>query len=181
MKNISANLVGAKDWVTTYLCAYDSPFDLHDLKITSEYLLNKGDLQTHWNGRGYKTILDVMMQKYPDRNAQLLIDDKILLNTSVKTISSWSSSVTVTTTNGTTFTADHVIFTPSLGVLKATHDALFHPELPQEKVLAIEQAGFGAILKVILRFPAKWWDVDFLSFVWTPQDKQELVQVCNYS
>ncbi|KAH1006660.1 hypothetical protein HUJ05_007370 [Dendroctonus ponderosae] len=164
------------DWATTYLCAYDSPFDLHDLKITSAYQVNKGDLRMHWNGRGYKTILDVMMQKYPNNYAQLPIDSKILLNTSVTAISNWTSSVTVTTAKGTTFKADHVIFTPSVGVLKATHGEMFHPALPQKKVLAIEQTGFGAILKVILRFPSRWWNVDFLSFVWTPQDKEALVQ-----
>ncbi|XP_048517929.1 spermine oxidase [Dendroctonus ponderosae] len=176
VKNISENLAGAKDWATTYLCAYDSPFDLHDLKITSAYQVNKGDLRMHWNGRGYKTILDVMMQKYPNNYAQLPIDSKILLNTSVTAISNWTSSVTVTTAKGTTFKADHVIFTPSVGVLKATHGEMFHPALPQKKVLAIEQTGFGAILKVILRFPSRWWNVDFLSFVWTPQDKEALVQ-----
>lgn len=46
--------------------------------------------------------------------------------------------ITVTTKNNRKFEADHVIVTVSLGVLKAQHKKLFNPQLPSEKVDAIE-------------------------------------------
>lgn len=46
-------------------------------------------------------------------------------------------TVTVTTANGGIYTANHVIVTVSLGVLKEKHNQLFYPPLPNEKVKTI--------------------------------------------
>ena len=48
--------------------------------------------------------------------------------------------------------------TVSLGVLKEKHQNLFSPELPNEKVLAIEKMGFGLMNKITLEFPEVFWD-----------------------
>lgn len=40
--------------------------------------------------------------------------------------------------SGQIIEADHVVFTPSLGVLKATHLQTFVPQLPLRKTQAIE-------------------------------------------
>lgn len=91
--------------------------------------------------------------------------------------------VTVSILGGSQIEADHVIFTPSLGVLKANHSTLFTPGLPAQKQLAIEVSysnlhqipqiflfvlfchsqnlGFGSISKVNLEFSEPWWPLDF--------------------
>lgn len=186
ISKLSNNTKGAEvmeeaiDWIKSYLSSYDSPLDLNDLNITTKYKQCGGDLYMNWNGLGYKTILDVMMQKYPDKTNQLPIDDKILLNKSVTSITGWNQGdqVTITTSDGEEYKADHVIFTPSLGVLKADYDKLFKPSLSQEKIEAINERGFGAILKVIMHFPQKWWnEISAYSLIWTLTDKEQLKQV----
>lgn len=61
--------------------------------------------------------------------------------------------------DGETFTADHVVFTGSLGVLK--HRTIeFDPPLPDWKTGAIDRLGFGVMNKVVLVFPEPFWDLD---------------------
>lgn len=47
-------------------------------------------------------------------------------------------TVKISTADGKEYLADHVIFTPSLGVLKANYQRLFNPPLPEKKVTAIK-------------------------------------------
>ena len=49
--------------------------------------------------------------------------------------------------------ADYVIFTPSVGVLKwaVSLGNFFEPDLPTDKVAAIESLGFGSVAKIIMR------------------------------
>jgi monoamine oxidase len=61
------------------------------------------------------------------------------------------SSVTVTTTRGAQYVAEHVIVTVPIGVLKAGTIA-FEPALPPEKLAAIERMGSGLLNKVFLEF-----------------------------
>jgi hypothetical protein len=63
------------------------------------------------------------------------------------------STVTVTTTDGTVYSADVVIMAVPLGVLKAG-SITFDPPLPREKSTAIEQAGFGNLNKLVLYYDA---------------------------
>ena len=99
----------------------------------------------------------------------------LILNKEVKTVL-WSpdsepsegAPVTVTCTDGSTFSADHIIITVSLGVLKwkclgqsdnsvlkhkQPHNVpFFKPPLPREKLEAIQRLGFGTISKVLVQF-----------------------------
>ena len=50
--------------------------------------------------------------------------------------------VTVVTSKGVQYLADHVIFTASLGVLKADHAKLFNPPLPESKIKVIKVCNF---------------------------------------
>uniref|UniRef100_A0A0B7ACG4 Amine oxidase n=1 Tax=Arion vulgaris TaxID=1028688 RepID=A0A0B7ACG4_9EUPU len=65
------------------------------------------------------------------------------------------SSVIVNTTTGS-FTADKVIVTLPLSVLKS-HSVTFHPHLPQAKLKAINSLGVGHVEKVILQFDENFW------------------------
>ncbi|MCW8998592.1 MAG: FAD-dependent oxidoreductase, partial [Kangiellaceae bacterium] len=80
----------------------------------------------------------------------------IKLNTYVNAIDYQGSIVSVQTSQGT-YTADYVIVTVPLGVLKKDV-ILFNPSLPQEKLNAIEALDMGVLNKVYLRFPEVFWD-----------------------
>lgn len=167
------------DWIRSYICSFDSTLDLNNLNITTKYKVCPGDLRLNWNGHGYKTILDIMMKKYPDPLKRLPMDDKIRLRQVVTKISKWKNDkVTVTTSDGNIYEVDHVIFTASVGVLKHNHASLFEPQLPQDKIEAIEKIGFGAIVKVDMHFPERWWGRSQLfSFIFSSEDKEALKQV----
>lgn len=55
------------------------------------------------------------------------------------------------------YVADHVIVTCSLGYLKAHHETLFQPPLPQVKVDAITSMGFGKVNKIFLHYNKPFW------------------------
>lgn len=101
----------------------------------------------------------------------------IRLNTVVASIAWNDTSVTVTTTQGDTYTADRILITLPLGVLQADH-VRFTPELPQRKRDAIHALTMGAGAKLIFRFddpvlpdgimafysahnPPMWWSPSF--------------------
>lgn len=69
------------------------------------------------------------------------------------------SMATVTATCGgaaTTFTANAVLVTVPLGVLK-TGSIRFSPSLPTAKQTAISRLGVGLLDKVIMQFPTRFW------------------------
>lgn len=90
----------------------------------------------------------------------------------------WSSrtgKILITCADGSSYTADHVIFTASLGVLKDRHQTLFTPNLPAEKISAIESIGFGAIGKIYLEFEHPFWPMESSKwhgyyFLWKDED-----------
>lgn len=82
----------------------------------------------------------------------------------------------VTCSDGSQYAADAVIFTPSLGVLKARHTSLFTPGLPARTVQAIQHLGWGTLEKFFLEFDAPFWPVNTpdwaqYSILWTPEDR----------
>lgn len=74
-------------------------------------------------------------------------------------------------------TADHVIVTASLGVLKQNHAAMFSPPLPEDKVLAIEKLGISTTDKIFLEFEEPFWspECNSIQFVW--EDEAQLEQL----
>ncbi|KAF2894669.1 hypothetical protein ILUMI_11503 [Ignelater luminosus] len=137
-----------------------------------------------WKQGGYNTILDILMKKYPNPQEQLPIEEKILLNKEVNKIvwektSENSKNVFIETSDGSVFAADYLIFTPSLGVLKNTHRNLFVPHLPEDKINAISKLGMGAISKISMHFPERWWptadSINFI-FVWSEEDKELIMK-----
>uniref|UniRef100_A0A1Y1MGD7 Amine oxidase domain-containing protein n=1 Tax=Photinus pyralis TaxID=7054 RepID=A0A1Y1MGD7_PHOPY len=149
---------------------YEAAFSWFDVAASSIYEVCEGNSALGWNGLGYKTILDVLMEK-----SAKSITDKVLLNHVVKQVVRSDSKVEVKCTNGASFTSDHVIWTPSLGVLKRGYKTLFTPQLSGEKVQAIQTLGMNAVLKVGLYFPTKWWNDDFrgVVFSWAASDLQK--------
>ncbi|CAG8356604.1 unnamed protein product [Penicillium salamii] len=79
--------------------------------------------------------------------------------------------------DGDTFTADHVVFTGSLGVLKQ-QNINFEPPLPDWKRGAIERLGFGIMNKVVLVFEQPFWDTrrDMFGLLREPANAVTMVQ-----
>lgn len=76
---------------------------------------------------------------YPNPEERILSNEKILLGKRVELIDySSDNRVRVLTSDGSNFTADHVIVTVSLGVLKNKHQTLFRPTLPLAKQQCIQ-------------------------------------------
>ena len=70
-----------------------------------------------------------------------------------------SASGVVVTADGEEFTADRVIVTVPLGVLKTGRIA-FAPPLPDEVSGPIERLGMGVFNKVFVQFPERFWNED---------------------
>ncbi|XP_075787093.1 spermine oxidase isoform X2 [Pelodiscus sinensis] len=71
--------------------------------------------------------------------------------------------------------ADHVIVTVSLGVLKKYHESMFHPGLPEEKVMAIQKLGISTTDKIFLEFEEPFWspECNSIQFVWEDEAESE--------
>ncbi|KAG0030818.1 hypothetical protein BGZ82_007279 [Podila clonocystis] len=106
---------------------------------------------------GYDGILDVIVKD--------LVNVPIHLEHIVDRIEYNDIGVTVSTNKGT-FTADVVLVTLPLGVLKSD-SVTFSPPLPAKKQLAIQRLGFGTMVKVIMSFPTCFWPKDrhFINFL----------------
>lgn len=78
----------------------------------------------------------------------------------------YSSPVVKVVAGDREFTADHVLITLPLGVLKAGTVA-FQPALPAEKLMAIQKLGMGVLNKCYLRFEKAFWpvDVDWIEYI----------------
>jgi monoamine oxidase len=78
----------------------------------------------------------------------------------------WQESPIRIVTKEQEFTADRVIVTLPLGVLKAG-SVRFVPALPDEKQSAIASLGMGVLNKCCLRFPEVFWpdNVDWLEYI----------------
>ena len=74
--------------------------------------------------------------------------------------------ISVTTRDGRVYTADQVIITVPLGILKAK-DIIFKPNLPQSKQDAIGRIGIALLDKLYLEFDKCFWDpnVDLINHV----------------
>lgn len=103
---------------------------------------------------GYSTLLDRLLQ---DIDAQHLS-----LGESVHHLD-WSQAAIQVKTSKRTYTADTVLVTFPLGVLKATHSTLFSPPLPEANLGAIERIGFGRAAKVYLEFERPFWQAGLLT------------------
>ncbi|XP_066156163.1 peroxisomal N(1)-acetyl-spermine/spermidine oxidase-like [Euwallacea fornicatus] len=145
-------------WLGNYKCASESCLDLSELSLNSDYEEYPGDQMLSFSSGGYRTILDLLMRKYQENH--LKID--VRLQSKVEKISHWNngSSINLTLQNGTNLSANQVIFTPSLGVLKKHYKTMFHPPLPIEYQSAFEAIGYGTITKIALLFENIWWHED---------------------
>jgi len=84
------------------------------------------------------------------------VKDNILFNTPVTEINYEGEQVEVTTKNGETYTADKVLLTVSLGVLKSRAIA-FVPDLSSKKKETINAISFKPGFKLLMKFSKKFY------------------------
>ncbi len=82
---------------------------------------------------------------------------KIQLERAVNKISYSGNSCELTTTNNNTYSADKIILTIPISILKQNF-IQFIPQLPQQKLDAINNIGMDAGMKILLKFNQKFWD-----------------------
>lgn len=162
-----ANTIGSNSWF--------------DVSAYNNYRRCEGDVDINWKTGGYKTILDILLQRFPKAAGleELPLKKHLRLSSEVKNIVYKFNKrnpfgITVTTTDGAEYHADYIIFTPSLGVLKYQYNSLFTPQLPKFKRQAIYTLGYGTVTKAVMHFPERWWPTkDFSGFglVWTEETK----------
>ncbi|KAF2905638.1 hypothetical protein ILUMI_00540 [Ignelater luminosus] len=173
-RNASEKLEFAKEFLDVLkkdVELFQGAFSWNEPSAESDYIETSPSILYHWKNRGYKAVLDVLLQKYPDPEKELPIE--ILLNKEVKQIF-WNNEVSVKCTDGSEYKADHIILTVPLGVLKDRYAQLFNPELPQEKQNAINELGISAVQKIFFHFPKQWWpnnNFHSIDFFWTEEDR----------
>ncbi|XP_053622902.1 spermine oxidase-like [Plodia interpunctella] len=149
----------------------------NDVTTKGQYQELNGHQYVSWGRNGYKTLFDILLNKY--NNGSGLPSLTINLKSEVIKISysdDPKQKVSVTTADGAVYTADNVIVTVSLGVLKAKHTELFSQPLPQAKLTAIDKISMGVLGKIIFLFPEHWWGKteDTICFFWKADDRRNV-------
>ncbi|XP_060808426.1 uncharacterized protein LOC106133731 isoform X3 [Amyelois transitella] len=163
---------------------YEASNSWNDVTTASNYQELDGHQHVSWGSSGYKTLFDILLNKY--NNGPGLPSLTIKLNSEVTNIAysnDPSKKVTVTTADGTTYTADNVIVTVSLGVLKARHKELFTPSLSQPKTIAIDKLTIGVMDKIQFLFATAWWPKvkpAFFGFLWDGVARKRLTEGDNW-
>ncbi|CAO1433033.1 unnamed protein product [Diamesa serratosioi] len=162
--------------------ASESWFDI-SARLSVLYPACEGSPYNTWKDKGYVTVFDYITKKLPDPLKEVKVMNKIQMNKSVTNIK-WNpeldgDKIKIRCSDDTTYEADHVICTASLGVLKKHHQTLFTPQLPEAKLKAIEGISFGTIGKVFLEFEKPFWPMDRsvwcgYSFLWTQTDLEDI-------
>jgi len=126
-------------------------------RMAGEYAADPDQLSLRWIGsEGQFKGPDVILPGgYTQLSQHLAKGLDIRQGTEVKRISHGGAQVRLETSQGTV-TADRVIVTVPLGVLKAG-TITFDPPLPEAKRGAIERLGFGLLNKVVVAFDKPFW------------------------
>lgn len=126
-------------------------------RIAGEYAADPDQMSLRWLGsEGQFKGPDVILPGgYTQLSAHLAKGLDIRQGSEVKRIAHGGDQVRIDTSQGVV-TADRVIVTVPLGVLKAGTIA-FDPPLPETKREAIERLGFGLLNKVVVAFDTPFW------------------------
>lgn len=136
-------------------------------EIEQEYAGSAKRLSAHWYdsaksfggddvifAKGYQVIVDLLSKDLEIRTDEIV------------TQVDWSNESVRVTTRSSEFTADKVLVTLPLGVLKSA-SVKFTPALPDATANAIAKLEMGVLNKCYLRFKETFWpkNVDWLEFI----------------
>lgn len=138
--------------VTRFVAGFDTA-DIHKASafaLRQEWQADDEDAQYRIDG-GYCKMMDYLVNESKASGAQLF------LNTVVKDIYWEGKQVKIVTADGVNYKAEKVIIALPLGVLQAENTITFYPPI-HEHTGAIQQMGFGAIIKILLEFRDIFWE-----------------------
>jgi monoamine oxidase len=145
-----------RDGVIRYVSGYDTA----DPKKASSFALrnewnNEDDDAQHRLEDGYCSMISYLADKVKVRG------NIIYLNSVVNQVDWKMDAVKVTTTTGEVYQAKKVIIAMPLGVLQVGKNEKgtieFHPPI-REQLQAVNDMGFGAIIKFLLEFKIAFWE-----------------------
>ena len=146
-------------------------------RIAGEYAADPEQLSLRWLGsEGQFDGPDVILPGgYTQLSQHLARGLDIKQSTEVTRIAHDDNPIRIETSQGTV-TADRVIVTVPLGVLKAGTIA-FDPPLPEPKRNAIDRLGFGLLNKVVVAFDKPFWSesIPVIGLVGAHQPVSDLV------
>ncbi len=143
-KNIVEAIAGDSGAAASHISAY--------WKIKEEENWSSGDDDFKFQ----ETYFDLI-----EKQIAIHVQDQIQLNTAVKQIDYSGPIIQVTDSNNNVYTADKVIVTVPITILKSG-DIEFVPALPTEKTTAFSKIGMDAGMKVFLKFSSKFFDENIL-------------------
>ncbi|KAH9817780.1 Lysine-specific histone demethylase 1A [Teratosphaeria destructans] len=114
-----------------------------------EYALDDFDGDQVFLQDGYLAVVNELAK-------ELVEAELVRFNTDVNRIHWASKPITVETSSGH-YTADQVVCTLPLGVLKYPSSPVFEPSLPAEQQEAIASLGYGTLDKIFLVYDRAWW------------------------
>lgn len=150
-------------------------------ELEHEYSGGARELSAHWHDADdeFEGADVVFADGYQVITQHLASGVKIELGQIVQEID-WRDSVARVKTDKGEFTADRVLVTLPLGVLKSGH-VTFTPALPAKKQQAIERLGMGVLNKCYLQFRDVFWDeeADWLEYI--PQQHGEWTEWVSFA
>ncbi|WP_183557058.1 flavin monoamine oxidase family protein [Mucilaginibacter sp. SP1R1] len=144
----------------TSIRQFVSGYDTADPKKASCFALrnewqNEDDSAQHRITGGYGVLMNYLANECKANAGE------ICLNSIAKDIYWEPGKASVITTDGTTYQADKMIIAVPLGVLQAATEKkgaiTFHPPVNAYSE-AIQQMGFGAVIKILLEFDERFWE-----------------------
>ncbi|XP_031616985.1 spermine oxidase-like [Contarinia nasturtii] len=165
---LANSLDGANSW-------YETSCNSH------EYEDCEGDRTLNWKDKGYVTVFDLLQNKIPGGDKSQPIIDVIPLiqfNKEVMKIAynQPDGLAKITCKDGSSYSADHVICTVSLGVLKERCLSMFEPLLPRWKYNSIDGMMIGTVDKIYLEFDKPFWSENWEGFscLWNLEQLKEV-------
>ncbi|XP_039435651.1 spermine oxidase-like isoform X2 [Culex pipiens pallens] len=140
----------------------------------------EGYQELGWKGKGYKSVLELLMRRHPAQNDVPIPVEKFTKFNKFVTNISWYNGpdrpLVVTCADGTQHEAAHVIVTSSIGVLKENLRTMFTPQLPMAKQKAIKGIYLGTVNKIIMEFGKPFWKSlgNVFGLMWEHEDLEQL-------
>ncbi|QQL48648.1 flavin monoamine oxidase family protein [Mucilaginibacter ginkgonis] len=141
-----------RDQAKRYVSGFDTadPADVSVFALCEEWQ-NEDEGAQHRLNYGYLEMINYLADEITSAGGQ------IILEAEVKDCNWSKDKVTVKTSNSESYKARKLIIALPLGVLKSDNALTFTPPIHSQQQ-AFRQIGFGAIIKVLLRFNTRFWE-----------------------